>query len=301
VRDGLDILVGSSYGPIAGQTARKHGTVTAKRPPRRPTPPAGTAAAYWREIYSRVEALWSQLPTPDKNAWRYGWKPRHQSPRDYFSRWNINLVGRYDRYVKTPPARHLERGLFIDETTAVPVPAEILHGPCPWTFNAGTPGVISNPLGRSATRAAFALPGAWTAAFAAVAAAPWIPVPGTRPSNYGYVDWYSGKYYVTAYQSFATVTFPATDARVWRAPTFYYRIAHTAASHYCGHYAGCRKIVQAAGVDVLQPAPDNINLRAAVEWRLADADAWSPPPCPPPGVDCCGYRGVEAYLMYTWR
>lgn len=294
-------FVAEARGSAAGVTVTKRNNRWEAQKRRRGVVPAGDPARYWRKVYVVVERLWNDLPPADKATWLYGKKPIGLTARDYFGRWNMNLAGRWSRWVRQRPQGMQYKSRKTDWAGAEPLPIAMdacLYGA--WHHFAGSPPIGSAQY-RGASATAGSLAAAWAAAWAALAAKPWVEISAWVGHNYGFVGGSGGSYTGWAFQGRCVLAIGPIAGYAWR------KQALTFINGY--GLTGAQDIQFKFGESFYGPGrrscvwPQIRDGGPATRYRpaLTDVGNWAPPPAPSSRYQYRGWYVGGMYLQYDWR
>lgn len=209
------VFVAAVAGSAGGVTITRTRSGTSIQARRRGVLARGLPPAYWRKVYGTVEELWNALPDVDKVTWLYGWKKGGNTGRDEFGHWNMNLVGRWGRWLRRRPNVQGVERRKTDYPGSEPVPALFLGClPGSWLYFNGNPPVVSAEQ-RYATATAGSVAAAWAAAWAALLAKPWTPQGVWLGHNYGFVGGSGMTYTGYAYQGRSTLAIGPMGGYTW--------------------------------------------------------------------------------------
>lgn len=209
-------LVGSARGGAAGAFfpgLGAHGRLTA-RPRRRKKPKSRWTYNEW--VYATVEDLWNELSPEQKLSWRFGWKPKCLSARDYFGKWNMVCVYRWGGWVKLPPSQHRVGKVRYRPPELVDLPEEYKRNlggdfaPLPADV------LICEGWRRSGFAYGSSKNNACDNAWAVVMAKPWVKVTALDITNVWYAYFYGWQWGATVYQAYCRLTVPPGVLRVWQ-------------------------------------------------------------------------------------
>lgn len=288
-------------GSAAGMTIARRNHRYELQQRRRGVIPKGNPATYWRRVYIIVEQLWLRLPDADKESWLYGRKPRGMTARDYFGHWNMNLVGRWGKWVRhrPPGMSYTKRKTDYPSSEALPLDQDAcLFGA--WHLYSGLCPRMSSES-RAANVAGGSLLGAWNAAWASLLVKPWTPGTVTSGHNYGYVSGSGASYRGWAYQSRTVLTIGGLAGYAWRGQRLYWVNG--------GPAGGCTDTQYRLGNRLYGPE------RESIEWpdirgigpaerltpELADAGTWAQPPAPGARYVYKGWYVGVPILIYEER
>lgn len=302
-------LNGGFWGPFAaGMAGSAAGVTVAKKNKRyeiqkrrRGVIPRGNPSAFWRKVYGAVERLWNDMGAGDKASWLYGGCPRGLTPRDYFGRWNMNLVGRWSRWVRMRPAGMQYRSRKTDYPGAEAVPADIdacLFGH--WmNYSMNCPAWASEFRGATGTGGNVAA--AWAAAWGALLGKKWTAMSGWVGHNYGFVGGYGASYTGYAFQGRCRLRVAGGECYAWR--NQHLRLTN-------GYPAGGAVDLQwALGGRYFGPEkrlldwPDIWATGPGTVWNppLEDVGNWAAPPAPVARYVYKGWYIASCVLSYEGR
>jgi hypothetical protein len=269
---------------------------------RRGTLPKGLAPEYWRAVYTAVELLWNDLPDVDKNTWRYGWKKYGNTGRDEFGHWNMNLVGRWSRFLRRrPPTQGLERRVR-DYPGSEPLPPNILCLlPGEWLYYSQRPPVLKSywrySPGYGPTPAA-----AWADAWGLVLAQAWQPNASFIPQNSGQLmEPTPGSFYALAFQCRAQFQLGGFDFYCWREQAFSFGLG---TSNPITVTAGCRigdTVFPARRASLQWPEIRGINGKERLTPWCEDLNGWAPPPLPGAVGESTGWHVGDTWQSFYYR
>jgi len=286
-----------AYASMDEITAVKRGKRQTLQKRRRGVIPAGAAPSYWRQIYTIVEELWNDLPEADKNTWRYGWKKYGNTGRDEFGHWNMNLVGRWSKLLRTRPAVQSTWKRHTDYPGSEAVASRYICGlPGTWQPWSGWPDYVEGQR-RIVNASGPTIAAAYAAAVALLPGQPWENWGYQIAGNFSFAHQYApGSIMATIVQRWSRIKLGGLAGYAWRDQYFRFFTGSP--------YGGCTdrpwlfdgQQYGAGWYTVDWPNIRALSVAQVVTPRWDDVTGWDPPP-PPTQLDQDTGWNIR-YLLY---
>jgi len=203
-------------GQAASALVKRARGVLAVKGPGAPIREVHPRAAYWRAVYAMVEQLWQRLTPAERSAWGARIQECGVSARDIFGRVNMGQVGRFDSWLRLPPASLPWVSRQESFPGSVAIPPEIKgafpawadrYAPLIWVSSESRSGYVEDVTDPYA---------GWAEAWRLCLADPWTPSTYERAYNFSRIDAHGGYYDIMAYQSRTIWLCPKLLDCAWR-------------------------------------------------------------------------------------